>query len=733
MYRKKMFALAFAVCGFSVAAIVHAQNNDDSSQQRTLSDRFQELRDSFAGRRTAQEGSEASANTSSARRPVHGYGRPARVVRKNKTITNNFQQPGQSFAEPTDAPARVKPEEKPVKQSPFSHRPNSFSATPGDAQDSDSGSSRRRTGLKRIGSDPAPSESKPVAKQEETNDAKPEQKHTVYSPSGSDTADSSDSKPQDTSASPAADNPFAAAKLQPERPIAAEATVKSAFKAAEPTLAEEDLLTTDLLIATESPALSVRTAGPRKIMVGREALFEVKIQNTARSDADGVVVSVDLPEWAEVSGTEPTSGTAHPPQTGADPQPLQWHIGHIAGNSRETLRLKIVPRKSLPFDLGVHWTFTPQGSQAKVEVQEPKLTMRISGADEVRYGQTETYRLIIGNPGTGAAEDVVVNLLPNGPGDQAVASVKLGTIDAGEEIVREIAVTPREQGELRVRAEAVAAGDLSAKVDQHVVIRRAAVEVEAIAPKIRYSGTDATFTVKLTNTGNYMAQNVMVKAKLPSGAKYVRDTAAGSLDKSKQELTWRVISLPAGATKQMQVVCSLTNPGVNHLNIAVVGSDDIDQQTVASTRVDALADLRMTVVDPQGPVPTSEEATYQIRIVNRGNKAAAEIDVVVFFSAGMEPVVAEGATHRISEGQVTFNRIKSIAAGEERVLKVRAKAKQGGSHILRAELVCGELETKLAVEETTRFYDESSQALKGNGLHRQASSAPLRRVPTEKR
>ena len=477
----------------------------------------------------------------------------------------------------------------------------------------------------------------------------------------------------------------------------------------------------------------MRTAGPRKISVGKESLYEVKILNGANTDAEGVVVSVDLPDWAEVAGTEPTAGTAYPPQTGADARPLEWHVGHLAGDSRETLRLRLIPRKSMPFELGVRWTFTPKGSQAKVEVQEPKLTMRIAGADEVRYGQTETYRLIIGNPGTGDAEDVVVKLLPNGPGDQPVASVNLGTIAAGDELVREIAVTPREQGELRVRAEAVAAGGLSAAVDQHVTIRRAAVSVEAVGPKVRYSGTDATFTVKLTNTGNYMAQNVIVKAKLPSGAKYIRDTAAGSLDKTTQEIKWRVISLPAGATKELKVVCSLSKPGVNHLNISASGSDDIAEQATATTRVDALADLRMTVVDPQGPVPTSEEATYQIRIVNRGNKAAQQVDLVVFFSAGVEPVVAEGATHTISEGQVKFNRIDTIAAGEERVLKIRAKAKQGGSHILRAELVCAELETKLAVEETTRFYEETAQAGQDGGLRRQADAAPLRRIPTTRR
>jgi uncharacterized repeat protein (TIGR01451 family) len=716
MYRNKMFWLAFAVGGFSLAALVHAQNGD-SSAPRTLSDRLQELRDSFSGQATPNGRSAQSGNS---RDTSHQFGRPAQIYRGNKKIS---RQPSARVSERSDfEPVREAPTNvAPAGQSDFSPHPSSFSATPGETPATGDGSSRRRAALKRLGDSQAATESS-------TPSAKAAQDDQGPAPKASGAFDPPTATTEQELPSRAVKNPF-------EKPAKA-ISAKPAKKAEENAIAEGDLLASDLLIASESPVIGVRTAGPRKIVVGKEALFEVKVQNASRVGADGVVVSIELPEWAEVAGTEPTSGAAHAPQTGAEPSPLEWHIDQLAANSVETLRLRLVPRKSMPFELGVRYSFTPKSSLAKVEVQEPKLALRIAGADEVRYGQTETYRLIVANPGTGDAEDVVIRLLPNGPGEQAVASVKLGTIAAGDEIVREIAVTPREQGELHVRAEAVAAGGLTAQVDQQVLIRRAEVEIEAAGPPVRYSGTEATYNVTLTNTGNYTAENVVVAAKLPSGAQFVRDTAAGSHNKSTGEVTWRVVSLPAGATKQIEVVCLLSKAGVNHINISASGSDDIAAQTVATTRVDALADLRMVVVDPQGPVPTSEQATYQIRIENRGNKSAEEVDLIVFFSAGVEPVAAEGAAHELSEGQVKFHRITSIAAGEERVLKLRAKAKQGGSHIVRAELVCGELETKLAVEETTRFYDEASHAntaTQAGGLSRQASAAPLRRVPTATR
>ena len=41
-----------------------------------------------------------------------------------------------------------------------------------------------------------------------------------------------------------------------------------------------------------------------------------------------------------------------------------------------------------------------------------------------------------------------------------------------------------------------------------------------------------------------------------------------------------------------------------------------------NSSLEALADLKLVVNDPQGPVPVGKEATYEIHIINRGTKAA---------------------------------------------------------------------------------------------------------------
>ena len=50
--------------------------------------------------------------------------------------------------------------------------------------------------------------------------------------------------------------------------------------------------------------------------------------------------------------------------------------------------------------------------------------------------------------------------------------------------------------------------------------------------------------------------------------------------------------------------------------------------------------------------------------------------------------------------------IPRLGAGQEMLLRITAQASRSGDHVFRAELECNEPETKLAIEEWTRFYGD---------------------------
>src|SRR5690606_30814617 len=108
--------------------------------------------------------------------------------------------------------------------------------------------------------------------------------------------------------------------------------------------------------------------------------------------------------------------------------------------------------------------------------------------------------------------------------------------------------------------------------------------------------------------------------------------------------------------------------------------------------------------DPPGAVPVGKEVIYEVRVLNRGTKAASNVEITAFFSEGVEPTAIEGMQGSIAPGQVTAAPAASLAPGAELVLKIKAKADRPGNHIFRAVVQCTNPETRLAAEETTRFF-----------------------------
>jgi len=463
------------------------------------------------------------------------------------------------------------------------------------------------------------------------------------------------------------------------------------------------------VFSRQSPILSARTVGPKAITIGKQSTFTIAMANSGTRAANDVVVAVQVPEWCDVVGATASEGTT---SAAGDSGNFQWRLGELAAGTQQKLQLSLIPRKSRPFDLAATWTFAPPSGGQLVEVKEPKLMLAISGPEEVIYGQTRLYRLTLSNPGTGDAENVVLNLMPIDQRQGRATNHRIGTLGAGENRMVEIELTARQAGNLKIAASATAETGLQAEAQQSVLVRRAELRVEASGSNTKYAGTATTYQVRVTNPGNAVAENVEVSALLPRGATYISSTGGGQLDTNRTKVTWKVSALQSEADQSFEIQCVLTAPGENRMQVLARADEDLTDSAAVTTQIEALADLKLEVKDPLGPVRVGETMVYEVRIFNRGTKAAEGIDVVGFFSDGVEPLglIDQAVQHEISPGQIVFSPIGKIEAGGEAVLKVKARADKAGSHLFRAEVVCKTLGTKLVSEETTRFYGEATAA-----------------------
>lgn len=463
----------------------------------------------------------------------------------------------------------------------------------------------------------------------------------------------------------------------------------------------------NILLVNETPMISSDVSGPKKIMVGREASYRIRVHNQGKVAADQVAVTVYIPSWAEVVETSVSEGIVQRAADAQSPNTLRWQLQRLAGKSEQTLEVKLIPQTTRPMELGVTWTHAPVDSRTVVEVQEPKLEMHVNGPDEVLFGKPQLYRLTLTNPGTGIAENVKIELLPPGGGNDSISSHVVGNLKPGTSKSVEVELTAREAGKLLVKAVATASGGLSSEAGKEIYCRKPELDVDWRGPAKQYAGTMGTFFFRVRNPGSAAAQDVTVEVQLPPGAEFVGASEGQTFDKDRGRVTWRVGSLRPGDDYYMDLRCMVNNPGANRLNIVALTADGmLSNHKTAETNVVALADLVLNVTDPKGPVPIGKEIVYEIRVQNRGTNMAEKVNVVALFSEGIEPHAADGANFGITDGRVSFKPIEKLAAGQSTILRIRAKATKPGTHIFRAEVVCQDLETKLAAEETTRFFVE---------------------------
>jgi uncharacterized repeat protein (TIGR01451 family) len=462
----------------------------------------------------------------------------------------------------------------------------------------------------------------------------------------------------------------------------------------------------ETLLSTKQPVIVSRVEGPRQILVGREATYRVTLENTSDTDAHGLTAQVRVPDWAEVVDVISSSGTVERAEFDG-PGLLRWQLQDLAGRTAQSLAVRLVPRSGKPLNLSVEWTQASVVSEAMVEVQEPKLEMKISGPQEVLFNKAQRFQLSLSNPGTGVAENVVIKLVPPGGDEASASSHTVGTLQAGASKEIELELTAREAGDLTMKASATAAGGLHTEAVRQVLCCKPELELDWRGPAEKYAGTEASYYFRVRNTGSATTEAVAMRVKLPQGVKLVSASEGYKLDAQSGEINWLLPGIAAGEAEFIQICCEVDRAGLNRFDVtAETKSGDLRSEKAIETNVIAVADLELNVIDPSGPVPVGETAVYEIKIRNRGTTNAQNVGVVGLFSAGIDPNAVEGAQFSVRDGRVSIHPINTLPAGQELVLKIRAVASQPGTHVFRAEVSCQDLDIKLAAEETTKFYED---------------------------
>jgi hypothetical protein len=368
----------------------------------------------------------------------------------------------------------------------------------------------------------------------------------------------------------------------------------------------------------------------------------------------------------------------------------------------EKLSLQLVAQEAKQFDVDVEWAVVPQSNKARVSVREPALQLIIDGPEQITYGTSETYTVRVLNPGNGPASNVVFTLSPNSATPQ---TQRVTEIEPGKEAKFEVELTARDLEDLQIHG--LATADLNLKQEEIKLIKVVSAKLQAVltGPPVKYQDAMAEYRLQISNTGNAVCTNAQALLELPSGLKYLSGLETATV--AGNQIQWQIASLEPGQTVDFVFRCQMQQTGQHRLQFSCRGSAAGVTTVEFDTRVEALADLVLTIDDPVAPAPVGEEVVYEITILNRGSKAADQVSLLAQFSHDIEPIRIEGATGTIEPGQVKFDKVATLEAGKSLRLKVFAKAEKPGHHRFRAEVTCGD--TLLVAEEATRYLELGSQ------------------------
>lgn len=513
--------------------------------------------------------------------------------------------------------------------------------------------------------------------------------------------------------------------LVPQQPEAPQPSVSAESKPAplQVPAAADQTGPAPLLVAL-SPTLAVQTLGPKELVVGQEAEYRIRVKNAGQVNAQGIIVTLAIPAWVEVVHTRASQGKAHIQGSGGN-RTLQWHLEQLAPGNQTELALKLRPTQNRPVALQVRWITQPLDSRLQIAVKEARLELSLTGPDQVEFGRRAIYRLTFSNPGTADAKNVKIRLLPIDPTDQADEHT-LGTIPAGGRKVVEVELVARRRGTLNIQVEATAEGGITATSAKQVQVLRAQLAVAVQGPKFRYAGTQADYRVEVSNRGDGPAREVVIEAQLPSTARYLDSSHSGHYDEKQRVIRWKVGRLGPGESLALKAQLEWTAEGQNTLRVKAKGKPQLEAAARLQTQVVGLADLDLDLKGPRGAVPVGKEITYQVILSNQGTKAAESIYLRVQLSPQLQPLQVEGVGEKFQmQGSQIGASIDLVAAGKKQVVKIRCRALQPGSHVVRVEAVCPSLSIQLGEQKTTRFFgDELPSATTSQPSQPGGSSQP---------
>jgi uncharacterized repeat protein (TIGR01451 family) len=452
---------------------------------------------------------------------------------------------------------------------------------------------------------------------------------------------------------------------------------------------------------TDVADVAVTKTGPANVTAGSNATYTVTVTNNGPSDAQSVTVSESVPANATlVSMTQvPPGGPPAFTQTGPSTFTITTLAGPTTvGGTGASATFQVVLHVDSSAANGSTVSDTASVSSTTTDnntlnnsftlntpvVASATLTLTKTGPATITAGTNATYTVSLTNTGPSDAQTVSVTDLPLPANTTFVSETQVATPGATPFLCSLVGTTPTCSAPtlpaagtatftlvLKLAASAppspppitntanvtttttLGAGSVTTATFNSNVVTFAALGVTKTGPNTITAGTDATFTISVTNAGPSDAQTVTLSDTLPiapTPMTFVSETPLAGfacipppVPGPGGTITCTAPTMPAGASATFTIVAHLASTTANNTagsNTATLSSattpptNTMPATSTAPFTAVAVADLSVRKLAAPTSVLEGDSVTYTMTVSNAGPSDAASVTLTDGFGAG---------------------------------------------------------------------------------------------------
>lgn len=446
----------------------------------------------------------------------------------------------------------------------------------------------------------------------------------------------------------------------------------------------------------QSPGVTVQWIKHGGLNVGQECEVELVVKNSSQTVVRSVMVEAAIPANVEVADARPAAAEGSETPT--------WTFGELQPGQSRSVLLKLVPRTRDDVQLDAYVRLTGSTS-SRFSVQEPMIGVAVSGPEKVEIGQQVGYIVRVSNPGTGLANNVVIQAaVPEGLEHRngSLLNIEIGTLNPGESRQARLSLNAVQGGTQQLAVRVLADGGLSEQTTTSIEIAEPQLAITLAGPDEPHAGRSENYTLTVSNGGNVQSTNVRAKYIIPTGFTFVSADRGGKYVESDNAVEWFVGTLQPNDSSDFEILMKADEIGEVTHKAGVISEHGQVTTCELTSNVTGTAALDIKIASDHRECRVGEEIHWEVQIRNTGEREASNVGVSCELPAGFDLIAAEGPTKYIAEnGVLVFRSIPVIDAAADAKIVIRGRCLREGNLRLRMRVASESISEVLIGEGST--------------------------------